>query len=103
MGISTYDIASTLATTVSQRLVRKLCEKCKKEREFTAAEKKVIETIGNRYNVEFDMKGAKTYDAIGCKDCNDIGYYDRIGIFEVLSMTDELKDLIVNRSFQYRS
>ena len=37
-----------------------------------------------------------TYDAIGCKHCNDTGYYDRIGIFEVLDLTDEIKELIVN-------
>ena len=40
MGISNYDIASTLATSVSQRLVRKLCPNCRKERDFTVEEKR---------------------------------------------------------------
>ena len=96
LGISNYDIASTLASTVSQRLIRKLCPECKKERDFSEDEINIIETIGNKYNINFELKGKKTYDAIGCNHCNHTGYYDRIGIFEVLSIEDEIKDLIVN-------
>ena len=96
MGLSDYDIASTLATTISQRLVRRLCEKCKVEREFTEEEKEIINSIGNRYNVNFDVENKKTYDAIGCKHCNNTGYYDRMGIFEILDITDEIKELIMN-------
>ena len=96
LGISNYDIASTLASTISQRLVRKLCDECKKERDYTEEEKRVIQTIGDKYGVQYNLKGKKTYDAVGCTRCNHIGYYDRIGIFEVLSIEDELKQLIVN-------
>ena len=64
MGVSNYDISSTLATSVSQRLVRRLCKKCAQERDFTPLEKEVIEKIGQRYNVTFDLKNNKTYDAI---------------------------------------
>ena len=93
MGISNYDIASTLATSVSQRLVRRLCKNCAKERDYTEEEKEIIKKIGKKYNVEFDLSG-KTYDAVGCKKCNNTGYYDRIGIFEVLLIDDEMKALI---------
>lgn len=96
MGLSDYDIASTMATTLSQRLVRRLCSECKKEREFTKEEKEIIEKIGEKYNVQFDLSG-KTYDAVGCKHCNHTGYYDRIGIFEILNITDEIKMEIMNR------
>ena len=96
MGVPDYDIASTLATSISQRLVRKLCPHCKREREFTDEEKSVIERIGKRYNVEFNLKGTKTYEAIGCNKCNNTGYYDRIGVFEILNITDEIKELIMN-------
>ena len=96
MGISNYDISSTLGTTVSQRLVRKLCPKCAKKRDFTDAEKEVINRIGERYNIKYDFTGKHTYDAVGCKECNNTGYYDRIGIFEVLNINEELKELIVN-------
>ena len=95
MGLSDYDISSTLATVISQRLVRKLCPECKKERSFTEEEKRIIEGFGKRYGVEFNLKGT-TYDAVGCKHCNNTGYYDRIGIFEILNLTDEIKLEIMN-------
>lgn len=95
MGLSDYDISSTLATSISQRLVRRLCRECKRERDYTEEEKRIIETISKKYGVEFDLSG-KTYDAIGCKHCNNTGYYDRIGIFEMLEITDEIKQEIMN-------
>lgn len=95
MGLSDYDISSTLATSISQRLVRRLCPECKRERDYTEEEKRIIETISKKYRVEFDLSG-KTYDAIGCKHCNNTGYYDRIGIFEMLEITDEIKQEIMN-------
>lgn len=94
MGLSDYDIASTLATVISQRLVRKLCPKCRKERPFTEEEKEIIEKIGKQYGVEYDLSGT-TYDAIGCKHCNNTGFYDRIGVFEILNITDEIKTEIM--------
>lgn len=95
MGLSDYDIASTLATSISQRLVRRLCPKCKQERDFTEEEKKIITSIGERYGEKFDLSG-KTYDAVGCKHCNNTGYYDRIAIFEVLDLTEDIKEAIMN-------
>ena len=96
MGISNYDISSTVGTTVSQRLVRKLCKKCAKKREFTEEEKNIIMKIGEKYNVEFNLEGKYTYDAVGCAECNHSGYYERTGIFEVLSIEDNIRELIVN-------
>ena len=94
MGLSDYDVASTLATIISQRLVRKLCTKCRKERPFTEEEKQIIEKIGKKYGVEYNLNGM-TYDAIGCKHCNNTGFYDRIGVFEILNITDEIKTEIM--------
>lgn len=95
MGLSDYDISSTLATSVSQRLVRKICPNCRKEREFTQKEKDIISKIAAKYGEEINFDNLKTYDAVGCKKCNNFGYYGRIGIFEVLDITDEIKELIV--------
>ena len=95
LGLSDYDIASTLATAISQRLVRKLCTKCRKERPFNDEEKKIIKSLGEKYGVDFDLTGT-TYDAVGCKHCNNTGYYDRIGVFEILNITDEIKEEIMN-------
>ena len=96
MGVSNYDISSTVGTSVSQRLVRKICKKCGHKREFNDEERELIKKIGEKYGVEFDLTDKYTYDAVGCKECNNSGYYDRIGIFEVLTMEDNIKELIVN-------
>ena len=95
MGLSDYDIASTLATAVSQRLVRRICPNCRRERKFTEEEKNIISKIANKYGEEINFDNLKTYDAVGCEKCNNIGYYGRIGIFETLDITDEIKELIV--------
>ena len=97
MGLSDYDIASTLATTISERLVRKVCDKCAKERPYTEEEKKTITSILKKYNVKDipDLDKCTTYDVVGCEHCNHTGYYDRTGIFEVLDIDDEIKELII--------
>ena len=95
MGLADYDISSTMATIISQRLVRRLCPKCRHERKFNKEEKEIIENIGKKYGVEFDTSGV-TYDAVGCKHCNNTGYYDRFGIFEILNVTDEIRAEILN-------
>lgn len=94
LGISDYDIASTVATAVSQRLVRKICPKCAQEREFTEEEKQIISNVAKQYDVEFDFNGKKTYDAKGCEYCNNTGFYDRIGVFEILILTPEIREAI---------
>ncbi|MCI9063744.1 MAG: type II/IV secretion system protein [Clostridia bacterium] len=96
MGVSNYDIASTLATTISQRLVRRLCPQCRQERELNDKEKEIIEKIGRKYDIDFNLKGVKTYNAVGCEHCNHSGYYDRIGVFEVLNITEDIKEMIMN-------
>ena len=104
IGISNYDIASILATSLSQRLVRRICPHCAKERDFTEQEKQVIKEIGEKYGKNFKLEGKKTYDAIGCKRCNNTGYYERIAIFEILLVNDDIKELITKdaSSFEIR-
>lgn len=96
LGVSNYDIASTLATTASQRLVRRLCPQCAKQREFNQEELNIIKNIEQKYDIKFDLKDKKTYDAVGCKHCNQVGYIDRVGLFEVLTFNDDIKELISN-------
>lgn len=99
LDVSNYDIASTLATSISQRLVRKICPFCSHEREFSDEEKQIITTVGERYGVQYNLEGKKTFDPVGCKKCNETGFFDRIGVFEILIINDQLKELIVdNRS-----
>ena len=96
MGVSNYDIASTVATTVSQRLVRKLCRHCARERDFTPQELEFIHSVEERDKVKFNLEGKKTYDAIGCKECNNVGYFERIGIFEILVLDDKIREAITS-------
>lgn len=98
MGVSNYDISSSIATIVSQRLIRRICPKCAKQRPFTDREKDIINEIGKKYNIEFNLEDKFTYDSVGCKYCNNSGYYERIGAFEILNINDEIKELIVNGS-----
>ena len=98
MGVSNYDISSTLATSVSQRLVRRLCKNCAKEREYTDEEKNIMTRIAEKYGQTIDFTGKKTYEAVGCKKCNNTGFYGRIGIFEVMIINDETKSLIANNA-----
>ena len=95
IGVSDYDIASTLATSLSQRLVRKVCPKCAVKREYTEEEKNIINGIAKKYGVEYDFTGKYTYDTVGCQYCNDSGFYGRIGIFEILDMSEAIKELVI--------
>lgn len=98
IGISNYDLSSCIASTISQRLVRRLCPHCKKERPFNEKEKQFIKNIGDKYKVDFDIDNAVTYDPVGCEECNNTGFYDRIAIFETLIFTDSIKKLIAENA-----
>ena len=94
MGISDYDVASTIATVISQRLLRRLCDKCKKKHKITEEEKNYVERVEKVTGTHFDITKAKLYEPGGCEECGDLGYYERIGAFEILLLDDYLKDLI---------
>lgn len=94
MGIGNYDLSATLITSISQRLVRRLCPKCKKEHKLTDEELKYIEKVTKYSGVEFDLKNATLFEPVGCDYCDHIGYYERIALFEVLCIDEYLKDMI---------
>ncbi len=96
MGVSNYDISSTLATSVSQRLVRRICPNCSRQRPFTQQEIDIMSYIGRKSGVEFDFQNKYTFEAVGCEQCNNTGYLGRIGVFEILMIDDEIKELITN-------
>ena len=101
LGISDYDISSTVATAVSQRLVRRVCPHCSKKRAFTEEEKEAMNKLAAPYGIKFDFKDKFTYETVGCKECNNTGYLGRIAIIEILSMTDKIKELVVNGASTY--
>lgn len=94
MGISDYDISSTLATALSQRLIRKICPHCAKQRPFTDDEKRIMNGLVKKYGMEFDFTDKYTYTPVGCKKCSQTGYFGRIAAFEILELTEPIKDLI---------
>ena len=94
LGISDYDISSTLATSVSQRLIRRVCPHCATKRKFTEEEKEIMQNLVDKYGIKLDFKDKYTYDINGCKECNHTGYYGRIAVFEILEITEDIKELI---------
>ncbi|MDD2376537.1 MAG: GspE/PulE family protein [Clostridia bacterium] len=94
MGISSYDVSATLVTTISQRLIRKLCGKCKKPHILTDDERKYIARIEKNTGEKFVIDETMLFESVGCQYCNGIGYYDRVGAFEILCINEELKDMI---------
>lgn len=94
MGVSDYDVSATLITSISQRLVRRLCNNCKKAHEFTEEELKYIEKVSKLTGTKFDLKSQMLYEPVGCPVCNHTGYFDRIALFEVLCVDEYLKDMI---------
>ncbi len=96
LGISSYDIGSVLATSIAQRLVRRVCKNCAKERPFTEDEIKEFQRIGARYNSEFNLEGKHTYEPVGCDKCNHTGFYGRIAANEILVVDEDIKELIIS-------
>jgi type IV pilus assembly protein PilB len=86
MGIEPYLVASGVVCVVAQRLVRRLCE-CKAPVELTA---ELLREQG------FDAdEGFEGFEPVGCVRCNNTGYRGRLGIYEVMPITDELRRLIL--------
>ncbi len=91
MGAKDYLVSSTLTGVIAQRLVRKLCDKCK-EAYFPTEEE--VKHIATDAKVQEQLLSTKLYRKKGCKDCGFLGYTGRIGIYEVMPITREIKKLI---------
>jgi type IV pilus assembly protein PilB len=90
MGIEPFLIASALDCVVAQRLARVLCPHCKR-RTIIAAQ--VVRDHG--YNAQFDIEA---YEPVGCVRCDRMGYRGRIGLFEVMTMSDAIRKLALERA-----
>ena len=89
MGIEAFLVASAVVAVVSQRLVRRLCDNCKEEYTPTADEIAVFrQHSGGSDKVHF-------FRGRGCSYCSNTGYHGRIGVYELLKITPELRRLIV--------
>ena len=84
-----------MANAISQRLIRKPCPNCSKKREFTEEEKEIINKLVKKYGMEFNFNGKYTYDIAGCKECNYTGFLGRIAAFEILNISEEIKEMLI--------
>ncbi len=96
MGVEPFLTASSLVGVLAQRLVRKLCPKCKEEYEISHAELKNIVPDLEKYG--YNQPSYKLYRAKGCLTCNNTGYKGREAVFEFLTVTEEMKRLILDRA-----
>ncbi len=103
MGIEPFLVASTVNAVIAQRLVRKVCDRCRVSTAPTDEMKKLINREPE-LKALFKIRGYATlskltfYRGQGCEICSHTGYQGRIGIFEVMEMTDEIKSLVVGRA-----
>ncbi|HVM76941.1 MAG TPA: GspE/PulE family protein [Candidatus Paceibacterota bacterium] len=93
MGVPSFLVASTVNVAIGQRLVRKLCQKCKVDRKLSLDEFKSLLEIIPTLRPEM-----KFFKAQGCSECNGSGYQGRLGVREVLEVTDDVRQLIMNRA-----
>ncbi|MEJ2200620.1 MAG: ATPase, T2SS/T4P/T4SS family [Desulfuromonadaceae bacterium] len=92
MGIDVYNFVSCLNCVVAQRLVRKICPQCKQE---VRHDRETLEEAGLNYELYRDRV---FYEGAGCKECNGMGYQGRSAIVELLSLNDEIREMIVNKA-----
>jgi type IV pilus assembly protein PilB len=90
MGIEPFLIASALDAVVAQRLARTLCRHCKRRTIIPAS---VIRDHG--FNAQFDIEA---YEPVGCVRCGGMGYRGRMGLYEVMTMSDDIRSLTLERA-----
>lgn len=101
MGVEPFLLAPSLNCVMGQRLVRRVCESCRKEISFAdfdehiqsrllEQEKKIPEKL------QINIKEAKYYRAAGCGECHNIGYKGRMGIYEIFVVKDEIERMILS-------
>ncbi len=92
MGIEPFLVASSVEAVLAQRLVRTICKHCKTEQRV---ERDYLLKIGFPAD---QIETAKFYKGAGCESCRQLGYQGRMGIYELLILTEQLRPLILNRS-----
>jgi len=89
MGIDPYNFVSCLNCVMAQRLIRRVCAKCRRPQEYPD---EVLRDAG--VDPE-SVRGKTLYEANGCEECNGTGYRGRVAIIELLELNDEIRDLII--------
>ena len=96
MGIPSFNIATTIKLVIAQRLVRRLCSRCKQPLTLTPAIRQSLVEVG--FNpIALDDPNTTIYEAQGCRSCSK-GYNGRIGVYEVVKVTPKIADLILENA-----
>jgi len=96
-----YLLAPALNVVIGQRLVRRVCPDCKKEYSLTIEQKEEVKKVlseipGNSEEEIVNIEEIKFYKGEGCEKCQNLGYKGRVGIYEVMTMNNELKQAIID-------
>lgn len=100
LGVNPNIIAPALNISLAQRLVRKLCQKCKKQTKPKDKELEIIKKIFDSFpkNIPVpDIKNINIWNQTGCTECNNIGYKGRIGIYEAILLDENIEKIILDR------
>jgi len=92
MNVEPFLIANSIILVVAQRLVRRLCKKCRAKQDVP------INSLVDMGYAEDEAKNVTVYKPKGCGQCNNTGYKGRIALFEVMEITDEIRDLILKKA-----
>lgn len=92
LGVETFLITATVEAIVAQRLVRRICDKCKVEYDPSEAELMELELRPS------DVAGRTFFRGDGCDNCNGTGYKGRLALFEMMVLDDALRELIMNQT-----
>jgi type IV pilus assembly protein PilB len=102
MGVEEFLVASTVNIVIAQRLVRKICQKCRTSYSITPEEKDIIKTSVALKKLfkdkNINTRDTRLYKGNGCKVCNFSGYSGRLGIFEVLEMSESIKEAVLRKA-----
>jgi type II secretory ATPase GspE/PulE/Tfp pilus assembly ATPase PilB-like protein len=97
LGVKANSLAPALNLLIAQRLVRRLCTKCRKEKPIDEAMRKNIQTFVQNLPARVDKKAYESislYEPVGCEYCNNMGYRGRVGVYELLVVDTSLQELI---------
>lgn len=92
MGVPTFLITATVEAILAQRLVRRICTQCREEVQPTD------EMLFQLDLTREGIRGKKFFRGRGCDTCNNTGYKGRVGLFELMVMNDELRDLVMRNA-----
>ncbi len=92
MGVPVFMISATVEAILAQRLVRRVCTKCREEH---TPSKEMLDDLELS---PADLKGKRFFRGSGCENCNNTGYKGRVGLFELMIMNNELRELVMQNA-----